>query len=184
LAFTETATYAPYRVTGTEASDPVNHETSFTSDFVGQGVTVSTQIIQIGNQVWVESTPPGGGWHEETTHPAPPFPLLELVPYLVDVHALPGKVIDGHQTVGEAATLDAAGVAYLVRTVTGIGTVAGVQDVRGITFDVWVGPAHHVREIAETETVTQGGQSAEVFITTYYRHWGEGIHLAPPTVAG
>ena len=80
------------------------------------------------------------------------------------------------------ATLDAAGAAFLLRTVTGGSVLAGIQAVRGITFDVWVGPAHHVREIVETEMVSKGGQSADVFLTTYCRHWGQGIDLTPPTV--
>jgi hypothetical protein len=31
--------------------------------------------------------------------------------------------------------------------------------------------------------ITQGGQPAEIFDTTYYDHWGQGIDLTPPAVA-
>ena len=182
LQLTETATYAPFRLTGSEAADPIDHETSLSLELVEGGITVSSRVIQIGSRVWAESTPPGGDWREESVRPTSPFPLLGLVPYLVDVHRIPGKVIDGHPTVGEAATLDAAGVAFLVRTITGDGSLPGAQTIRGLTFDTWVGPAHHVREIAETEMITQGGQPAEIFDTTYYDHWGQGIDLTPPTV--
>ncbi len=183
LQLTETATYAPFRLTGSEAADPIDHETSLSLELVEGGITVSSRVIQIGSRVWAESTPPGGDWREESVRPTSPFPLLGLVPYLVDVHRIPGKVIDGHPTVGEAATLDAAGVAFLVRAIIGDSSLPGAQTIRGLSFDTWVGPAHHVREIAETEMITQGGQPAEIFDTTYYDHWGQGIDLTPPAVA-
>ncbi len=184
MRFTQTDAAFSERITGTEAFDPLNDEASYSSTATIGSETVSTQIIRIGAQEWVMSTPPGGGWHEESVPVEAPVPLAKLVPYLVDVHALPGKTIDGHPTVGEAATLDAAGVAALYRQLLGSTAVPGVQALRALTFDVWVGPAHHVRELDETLTVSEDGQVAQVLITSLYSHWGQGIHLQPPTAAG
>jgi hypothetical protein len=182
--FTQTDAPVPEQVSGTEAYDPLNDEASFSSTATIGSETVSTQIIRIGAQEWVESTPPGGGWHEESVPIAVPFPLLKLVPFLVDVHAIPGKTIDGRPAAGETATLDAAGVSALYQQLLGPAVVPGVQAVRALRFDVWVGPAHHVRELDETVTVTVNGQSSQVRITSFYRHWGQGIDLQPPTAAG
>lgn len=160
LRFTETNTFAPERVTGTEAYDPINHESSYSSVTSGLGPTVTTHIIQIGSHVWVESTPPGGGWHEESSPPTPPFPLADLIPDLVDVHGIPGKVIDGHSTVGEAASLDAAGVAVLYHDLGQASSLPASAGMQGVTFDAWVGPAHHVRELDETWTLDEGAKPA------------------------
>jgi hypothetical protein len=184
VRFTQTDAAFSEQITGTEAYDPLNDEASFSATATIGSQTVSTQVIRIGTRAWAESTPPGGGWREESVPVAQPFPLAELLPYLVDVHAVPGKTIDGRPTVGEAATLDAAGVAALYRQLLGSTALPGVQALRAMTFDVWVGPAHHVRELDETLVVVANGQVTQVLVTSFYRHWGQGIHLQPPTAAG
>lgn len=54
---------------------------------------------------------------------------------------------------------------------------------QGVTFDAWVGPAHHVRELDETWTLEEGGEAGKLFIDTDYFHFGQGIHLTPPVGA-
>ncbi|POB09688.1 hypothetical protein CO251_15915 [Sulfobacillus sp. hq2] len=170
------------------ATDPVDHESAFTMHATLSGVsgaapvTIVTHIESIGSHDWEESTPPGGGWHTETVSQVnPSFPLEVLLPYIVNVHAVPSKAIDGHLTHGVRATLNAHGVRLLEEMGSAKAISASQQIIQSITFTLWVGPAHHPREVTVVEHCIQAGHPYEVFETIHYTQWGRGIHLSPPT---
>lgn len=99
------------------AVDPLNKESDFTmrSTLSGMGgvnpVTVVARMESIGSHYWAESTPPGEAGTIADVNPS--FPLQEFLPYIVNIHAVPGKAIRGHLTHGVSATLDAKGVRLL-----------------------------------------------------------------------
>ncbi|PSR35073.1 MAG: hypothetical protein C7B46_02650 [Sulfobacillus benefaciens] len=172
------------------AVDPLNKESDFTmrSTLSGMGgvnpVTVVARMESIGSHYWAESTPPGGGWHAGTIAGVnPSFPLQEFLPYIVNVHAVPGKAIRGHLTHGVSATLDTKGVRLLEEVGTDKTVSAAQQIIQSVTFTLWIGPGHHPRELALVEDCVQDGHPYEVFETINYTHWGQGIDLTPPAAS-
>ncbi len=171
----------------TMAADPLNQEFEGTTQSTMSGlsgadaVTVVGKFIAIGSRYWAESTPPGGGWHEGTSHPGDPFPLGELLPYLINVHGIPGKFIRGHTTVGVSATLDSHGVRLMEQYAATRSISPAQQIINSIVFNVWTDPDHRPREIQLTEHCVQEGHPYQVYETILYYDWGVGVHVANPT---
>ncbi len=186
---TITDTLGNAHVQMTSAVDPINKEAESTEHATLSGisganaVTVVGQSIRIGQHSWGQSTPPGGGWHEETVQPTNPFPIGELFPYIVNVHPVSGQLVRGHETQGVSATLDKQGVRLLESLSAGKSVSPAQQIITSMVFTLWIGPEHHPRKLHLTEHCVQDGRPYEVLETTIYFHWGQGLHLTGPTVA-
>ncbi len=173
----------------TSAVDPINKESESTEHATlsgisgANGVTVVGQSIRIGQHSWGQSTPPGGGWHEETVQPTNPFPISELLPYIVNVHPVSGQLVRGHATQGVSATLDKQGVRLLESLSAGKSISPAQQIITSMVFPLWIGPEHHPRKLHVTEHCVQDGRPYQVLETTIYFHWGQGLHLTSPTAA-
>lgn len=175
-------------VHATTAVDPLNNESESTEQMPLGGISgrnpvaVTAKTIAIGNHAWSESTPPGGGWHETTIRPQPPFPLEQLLPYIVDVHDVVGKFVRGHSTQGLSATLDKQGVNVLEGLAKGGPVGSSQQIIMKIVFKLWIGTgAHHLRALQLTEDCVQSGRPYQVVETGTYFDWGRGLALTNPT---
>ncbi|WP_298336692.1 hypothetical protein [Ferrimicrobium sp.] len=171
----------------TMATDPLNRELVGTTHSTVSGlsganaVTVVGHFIAIGSRYWDESNPPGGGWHEGTVHPGDPFPLSKLLPYLVNIHGVPGKFIRGHATIGVSATLDSQGVRLMEQQATTTLVSPAQQIIDSIAFSLWMDPDHRPRELQLTEHCVQEGHPYQVYETILYYDWGVGVHVVNPT---
>jgi hypothetical protein len=160
-----------------EAFDPHNNETdqqdTLTVAAGPESETVTTALMVIGTRVWVESTPPGGGWHQESVGvPRNPVAFWDK---LTDVHPVPGLRVAGRPTVGWSGILSAQGLAGLLPS-TGAKTTA--ETGTAVTYRFYVGPKGHVREVVMHLTTASG--FAET-MTCLYQQYGQGLNLSPPT---
>ncbi|MHB8190704.1 MAG: hypothetical protein ACYDHP_09865 [Ferrimicrobium sp.] len=186
IAITDTLSNA--HVQTTAAIDPVNNESDSTTHVTLSGiagansVSIVAQTIRIGQHYWGKSTPPGGGWHQGTVSYTNPFPLGELLPYIVDVHTVAGRLIRGHSTQGLRATLDKRGVRVLESFGTGNAISPAQQIIMSMVFTLWIGAAHHIRALNLAEDCVQNGHSYQVFEKAIYYRWGRGLHLVSPVL--
>ena len=174
-------------VRATAAADPLNRESESTTRMTMSGftrtnsITVVSSAIAIGHHVWGESTPPGGGWHESTRRPQPPLPLSQLLPYIINVHAIAGKAVRGHSTKGISFTLNKQGVRLMETMASGVQVSPSQQVITSMVFNVWIGTAgHHIRALHLTEHCVSGGHPYQVFETETYYEWGRALHLSKP----
>ena len=113
--------------------------------------------------------------------PQPPFPLSQLLPYVVDVHAIAGKEVRGHATKGISFTLNKQGVRLMETMASGVQVSPARQVIVSIVFNLWVGTGgQHVRAYNLTEHCVSGGHPYQVFETATYYEWGRGLHLSKP----
>ncbi|CAB1128540.1 conserved exported protein of unknown function [Candidatus Hydrogenisulfobacillus filiaventi] len=188
IAYTLTTSNHTMDLKGTWAFDFQNQEAegtdqgTFSSGSGAHAVPVTSRFIAIGNHVWGESAPPGVGWHEMTLTLKPPIPLTDLLPYYTDIHAIPGRLIDGHPTTGIVATLNQAGVNLMERWAAGQAASASGQVIQRIRFRIWIGTAHdRPREVQLTEyAAAAAGQPYQIHETARYYDWGQGLSLRPP----
>jgi hypothetical protein len=110
-----------------------------------------------------------------------PFPLSELLPAIVNVHAVAPRFVRGHATQGFSATLDSKGVRVMESFGVGKSINPAQQIITSMMFTLWLGPAHHLRALHLTEHCVQDGHPYQVFEKTVYFHWGQDLHLTNPT---
>jgi|GEM_PF-6443323 len=186
MNITITDTLGNAHVQISSAVDPLNKESESIDRATLSGLsganssTVVGKTIRIGQHYWGESTPPGGGWHEGTVQHTNPFLLSELLPYIVNVYAVAGQFIRGHSTRGFTATLDKKGVRVLESFGAGRSINPAQQIIMSMVFTIWIGSAHHIRELHLTEDCVQDGHPYQVFEKIVYFHWGRGLHLTNP----